>query len=80
MPMCIYSCRLQNRDGSSDDFDLGDFGDEQTAIHAARTALLVSLCGKQVEIWRDRDLVVRIGRDVAQFRNRAPPFPIARAG
>lgn len=71
--MCLYSCRVENRDGSQDTFDLGDFQDDEGAVRAARNALLVSLSGRQVELWRDRDMVARLARDVAQFRNRAHP-------
>lgn len=72
--MCLYSCRVENRDGSKDTFDLGDFQDDELAMRAARNALLVSLSGRHVELWRERDLVARVARDVAQFRSRRHPF------
>jgi hypothetical protein len=72
--MSFYSCRMENRDGSQDQFELGDFSSEERAVHAARNALLVSLSGRNVELWRERDLVGRYCRDVAQFRSRSHPF------
>lgn len=78
--MCLYSCQLENRDGSSDRFELGDFEDQDAAVNAARTALLVSLSGRSVELFRERDLVGRFGRDVAQFRDRKPPLRMAGRG
>ena len=72
--MCLYSCRLQNRDGSRDTLELGDFDDEKEAERAARNALLVSMSGREVELWRDQDLVGRFPRDAAQFRSRSHPF------
>lgn len=76
--MCLYSCRVENRDGSKDTFDLGDFQDEEMAMRAARNALLVSLSGHHVELWRERDLVGRLARDVAQFRSRTHPVDARR--
>jgi hypothetical protein len=72
--MCLYSCRVENRDGSRDTFDLGDFADEEQAARAARSALLVSLSGRNVELWREQALVRSFARDVAQFRSRNHPL------
>lgn len=79
-PMCIYSCRVSNRDGSCDRFELGDFHEEEAALRAARSALLVSLSGREVEVWREDLMIRRFGREVAQFRSRTHPFAHARPG
>lgn len=68
-----YTCRLVNRDGSADDIDIGDFIDDGSAILAGRNALLVSLTAAAMEVWCDELLIVRLARDVAQFRRRNEP-------
>jgi len=69
--MDLYSCRLTNRDGSVDKFELGVFADEGAAACAARTALLVSLAAVTIELWRGQKMLDSYSRDAAQFRQPA---------
>lgn len=71
--MDCYTCRLVNRDGSADAFDIGSFVDDAAAILAGRNALLVSLTAASMEVWCDELLIVKLTRDVAQFRRRHEP-------
>ncbi len=69
--MRTYSCRLHNRNGTVDRYELGDFATPDEAMRAVRSALLVSLCATWVELWSGDLYLASIDRESAQFRGQS---------
>ena len=66
--MPLYTARLANRDGSTDEFDLGRCDDHADAACKAQAALFVSLCAVSVELFAGGVRIIMIPRDEAPFR------------